>query len=191
MSTEIQETEVILPDVRVGYPHLFVAVPYKKGDDKNRFSITSYLPKSDEETKARIDTIVRDLVKENMEGVMPKKKDLPFSDGDGEDEAPEAQGNWVLRAYRPEFDSQDRPNPPQVMRLNTAVTNSQNNPVYAGCRCNVMLRFYYHTHWKRICLQVEIVQFKRDDEAFGAVRPSINAMPEIADEEEEGGGFDV
>jgi len=71
MSKELQENEIILPNVRVGYPHIFVAVPYKKGDDKKRFSITSYLPKADEATKARIDTVIRDLVKENMEGVIP------------------------------------------------------------------------------------------------------------------------
>ena len=184
MSMELQEGQIILEDVRVGYPTLFRAMPVKnEPEGKKRFSLRPYLPKSNKATKARIDKEIARIVRDELQGVMPPKDKIFLVDGDEKTDDDIAKGHWVISANRPEKDKQGRLNPPAVTHRNRKPAKEEDNPVYGGCRCNVLISIYLQKKWKRICAQLEVVQFIADDEPFGAPRVDPESvMPEMPDD---------
>ena len=186
MSTAtLPEGQVLIPNARLGYPKLFKPEAIKgMADSKPRYGCAIYLPKSDEATKAKIDKEVARLSKLHFKGVKPKSKDICILDGDGEDGDDNTKGYWVISANRAE--SQGRP---QVVNRNRKpIDSSESEIVYAGCRCNFLISFFVPKSWSKICASLEIVQFAKDDERFGAARAKAeDVMPELPDDDEDGG----
>lgn len=173
----------MIPNARLGYPKLWKAEAIKDmADSKPRFGCAIYLPKSDEATKAKIDTEITRLAKLHFKGTKPKAKDICIVDGDGEDGDENTKGYWIISANRAE--SQGRPQ--VVDRKAKPIDSSDASTVYAGCRCNFLVSFFKPKSWNKICASLEIVQFVKDDEPFGAPRPKAeDVMPELPDDEEE------
>lgn len=182
-NTQLPEGQVLIPSSRVGYPKFYKAEGIK-GDkeSKPRYGCQIYLPKSDESTKAKIDKEIARLSKLHFKGVKPKSKDLCIKDGDGEDGDENTRGYWIISANRAE--SQGRP---QVIdRSRKAIDSSDASKVYAGCYCNFLVSFFVPKNWGKITASLEIVQFVKDGEPFGAPRPVADqVMPELPEEEEE------
>jgi hypothetical protein len=180
MST-LPEGQVLIPNSRLGYPKLWKAEAIKGvADSKARFGCAIYLPKTDEATKAKIDKEIARLSKINFKGVKPKSKDLCVTDGDGEDGDENTKGYWIISANRAE--SQGRPQ--VVDRARKPIDSSDASTVYAGCVCNFLVSFFVPKNWSKICASLEIVQFVKDGDPFGAARVAAeDVMPELEDED--------
>ena len=182
-NTQLPEGQVLIPNSRIGYPKLYKPEAIKDmADSKPRFGCQIYLPKTDESTKAKLDKEVARLSKLHFKGVKPKAKDICIVDGDGEDGDEGTRGYWIISANRAE--NQGRPQ--VVDRNRKPIDSSDAATVYAGCRCNFLISFFKPKSWNKICASLEIVQFVKDDEPFGAPRPVADeVMPELGEDQEE------
>jgi len=179
-TTQLPEGQVLIQNSRIGYPKLYKAEGVK-GDatSKPRFGCQIYLPKSDEATKAKIDKEIARLSELHFKGVKPKSKDLCIKDGDGEDGDENTAGCWIISANRAV--SQGRPQ--VVDRKHKPIDSSESATVYAGCVCNFLVSFFVPKNWGKITASLEIVQYVKDGEPFGAPRPVADrVMPELADD---------
>jgi hypothetical protein len=178
---ELQEGQVLIPNARLGYPKLFKPEAIKKmPDSKPRYGCAIYLPKSDKKTKAAIDAEITRLAKLKFKGKVPKARDLFIQDGD-EDGDENTAGNWVISANRAE--SQGRP---QVIDRSRKAIDSGDGSIYAGCYCNFLIGVYVPANWDKICGSLEVVQFVKDGEPFGAGRVDVDAvMPNLGEEDED------
>jgi len=180
-NTPLPEGQVLVPVSRIGYPKLYKAEGIKGDSTSNpRFGCQIYIPKSDESTKAKIDKEIARLSKLHFKGVKPKSKDLCIKDGDGEDGDENTKGHWILSANRAE--SQGRPQ--VVDRNRRPIDSAESATVYAGCYCNFLVSFFVPKNWAKITASLEIVQFVKDGDPFGAPRPAAeDVMPELDEEE--------
>ena len=176
---QLNDTQIILWG-RLSYPKLFTPEAVKaEPDGKKRYGCQIMLPKSDEAAKARIEAIMRKLIKEKLKGVSPKRGDLCIKDGDGEDGTPETAGYWLISANRAE--TQKRPT--VLDRDKSPLTKDDTRP-YAGCWCQFLISLYIPGKWQKICASLEIVRFWKDDEPFGAPPADPDVMPDLDDEDE-------
>lgn len=183
MATTLPEGQVLIKNARLGYPKLWKAEGIKADPtSKPRYGCAIYLPKSDTATKAMIDAEIERLSKEKFKGVKLKSKDIFVSDGDGEDGDENTKGYWIISANRAE--TQGRPQ--VVDRSRKPIDSSEASMIYAGCVCNFLIGVYVPGKWQKICASLEIVQFVKDGEPFGAARVAADAvMPELEDEEDD------
>ena len=185
MST-LTEGQVFVPNSRIGYPKLYKAETMKNdANSKPRYGCQIYLPKSDEATKAKLDKEIARLSKVHFKGLTPKSKDLCIRDGDSADYGDEhTAGCWIISANRAE--TQGRPQVVDGKRK--PIDSSESGKVYAGCVCNFLIGVYVPKkgNTNQIAAVLEIVQFVKDGEPFGAARVvAEDAMPELEDEPEE------
>lgn len=178
----LNEGQVLIPTSRVGYLKVWKAEGIK-GDpsSKPRFGCQIYLPKSDTATKAKIDKELARLSKLHFKGIIPKQKDICVKDGDGDDGDENTEGCWIISANRAE--SQGRP---QVVDRARRPLNQDDNKVYSGCYCNVLVAFFVPKNWGKICASLEVVQFVKDGEPFGGGRVDAETvMPDLGDDEDD------
>ena len=172
----------MIPNARVGYLKIWKPEGIKNdATSKPRYGCAIYLPKSDVKTKAAIDAEVDRLSKLKFKGIKPKSKDLCIKDGDGEDGDDNTKGCWIISANRAE--SQGRP---QVIDRNRKALLPDDGKPYGGCYCNVLVSFFVPQNWSKICASLEVLQFVKDGEPFGAGRVDVESvMPDLGDEEED------
>lgn len=126
--------------VRFSYANVFE--PRKTLSGEEKYSLTILIPKSDNDTKVRIDAEINRILQENVadkfKGVMPANPKIPIHDGDGlkqtgEPYGPECKNCWVMN-----LTSNSAPE----------VVDAQVQPIiskdefYSGCYGRVSLRFY-------------------------------------------------
>ena len=173
-------THVVTGEVRFSYEHLMK--PHTN-DPKNpeRYSVTMLIPKSDIETKAKIDAGIRAALQNGVNrGLFDKalpldKLPTPLYDGDGVRAdgytpfGPECKGCWVMTASC----SVDRK--PEVVDINGApiVIASQ---VYSGCYGRVSLDFFPYSAAARKGVGCGLcnAQKTRDGEAIGFTRATAS-----------------
>jgi hypothetical protein len=179
-----KEGIIILRNVRLSYPKLHEATSIK-GDatSKPRYSANLLIRKDDDEAQALIKQEVKRLVKLHYKGVMPKSKNLPYTDGDGEDGDEFSTGCVVISANR--AGSQGKPTIIDGQK-NLIQAGDEKDP-YAGCYVNVKIGIYKPKNWDRICASLETVQFAKHGEPFGAGKPSADDMPDIEDDLDDSG----
>ena len=94
-------------EARLSYVHLFKPYAFQQGQEE-KYSVTVLVPKTDVETKARIDAAVEAAkqrgIADKWKGVCPPVLPVPVHDGDGvrpSDGTPfgdECRGHWVFTA---------------------------------------------------------------------------------------------
>lgn len=140
----MSETKVTTGRVRLSYVHVFK--PYAaRPDQKEKFSVTVLVPKTDTATKSRIDAAIEAAkqkgIAEKWNGVCPPILATPLHDGDGvrpSDGMPfgdECKGHWVFTASaNPEY-------PPEVVdaSLNPIINQSE---IYSGIYGRVNVNFF-------------------------------------------------
>ena len=178
-------TEVVTGEVRLSFVHVFKPYAYTQGSEE-KYSVTILLPKTDVDTKARIDAAIeaaKQMGKEKWNGEIPPVCPDPVHDGDGvkpSDGLPfgqECKGCWVFTA------SSKADYPPEVVDANGNPIISQSE-MYSGVYGRVCVNFfpYSFSGKKGIGCGLGPVQKIRDGEplsggttaaqAFGAPRPS-------------------
>ena len=136
--------EVTTGKVRLSYVNVFKPKAMQPGQDE-KYSCTILIPKTDTETKKRIDDAIEQAKKQGADdkwgGVIPPILPIPIHDGDGarpSDGMPygdECKGHWVLTA------SAKVDYPPDVVdkNLNPIINQSE---IYSGCYARVNITFY-------------------------------------------------
>ena len=170
----MNQSNVTTGEVRFSFVHVHKPYAYVQGQPE-KFSLTVLVPKSDVETKARIDTAIEAAkqrgLSEKWNGVLPPVLNTPIYDGDGTKTdgtpfGPECKGHWVFTA------STSVDYPPEVVDLqgNPILIPSQ---VYSGCygRVNVTFFPYMFGGKKGIGCSLGPVQKTRDGEALGGGTP--------------------
>jgi len=179
------EGQLVLKNVRLGYPKLFHAEAIKGLEDsKPRYGCALYLPKSDVASKARIDKEIARITKEHLKGVRPKSKDISISDGDGEDGDENTAGCWIINANRAEHQGR-----PQVVDRNLQPLTADDEKPYAGCYVMAVVCLYKPKAWNKVACSLEVIQFSRDGERFGAAPVDVHSvLTNLEDEDEDGDG---
>lgn len=189
MAITLKEGQQLIENARLGYPKLYVAESFRKNPlNKPRFGCQIYMPKSDVKGKAKLDAEIKRLVDTHLQGKMPSEADLPITDGDGPKGDEHTKGCWIISANRNEKDKNGRHNPPSVgEKFNGAWRDlkPEDGRPYGGCWCNFLVSHYYNNAWNRICTSLEIVQFVKDDEPFGAGAVNPDIMPDLSDEDDD------
>lgn len=169
-------TNVTTGEARLSYVHLFQPHAMQPGQEE-KFSTTILIPKSDVDTKARIDAAIeaakRKGVSEKWGGVQPPVIPTPIYDGDGVRPSdgmpfgPECKGHWVFTA------SCKADYPPEVVdvNLNPIINHSE---VYSGMYAQVNVSFYPYVFGgkKGIGCGLGPVRKTRDGEPLASGAPS-------------------
>lgn len=162
-------TRVVTDKVRLSYVHLFQPYTYQQGQDP-KYSCTVLVPKTDTDTKARIDAAIEAAKQEGASskwgGQIPPVVPVPVYDGDGvrpSDGQPfgdECKGHWVFTASSKQA--------PQVVdqAINPIIDQSE---VYSGMYARVSVNFfaYNSTGKKGIGCGLNNVQKITDGEPLG------------------------
>lgn len=169
--------ELIIKDVRLSFPNLFK--PKKsdndKGDSKLKYSASFIFDKKKD--AAQIKQVEAAIQKAWLETFGPKAgrvKKHPLRDGI-EYEDKDGYGENVM------FISAKNDRKPVVVDGQKQPLAEASGKPYAGCYVNAKVRFYGFDHatgGKQVCCSLEVVQFKRDGEPFGAGAASLDDMPE-------------
>lgn len=160
---------------RLSYPNLFQPRKVTEESDKQQYSATLLIPKTDTATIQAVQAAIQAAVKQGMEEGKFKQaidpahtKYPPLRDGDapnanGEPRSPEFAGHWFISAKAPESRK------PFVVdgNLNIVIDPTE---VYAGCYVNMAVQFYAYSHatgGKGISASLVGVQKVRDGEPLG------------------------
>jgi len=163
----LNQNQFTTGEARLSYAHLYE--PYSNNGGEAKYSTTVLVPKSDVQTKARIDAAIEYAkqkgVAEKWNGVLPPVVAVPVYDGDGvrpngEPFGAECKGCWVFTA--------SNKNPVQMVdaSMNPIV---QKGELYSGCYARVCVScFAYNSNGKRgIGIGLEAVQKLRDGDPLG------------------------
>lgn len=173
-------TAVTTGKVRLSFVHLFKPYAFQPGQEE-KFSTTILVPKSDPETKAKIDAAmsaaIEKGIKDNWNGVRPPILNTPVYDGDGtrpSDGMPfgdECKGHWVFTA------SSKIDYPPEIVDVsgNRIISPSE---IYSGIYARVHVNFYPYAFGgkKGIGVGLGPVQKVSDGEPLGGGAVSASAV---------------
>lgn len=177
------QNQLTLKGVRLSFPELFQAKAIEGG--KPRYSASFLIPKGDKEQLGAINKILKRITDEEFGGKSLPSDKLPIHDGEEKDYDGYA-GNYYLSAAK----GADQGRVTVVDRNKTPLTAEDGKP-YAGCFVNVVVRFYPlngkstkkpNGYGKRICCSLEVVQFDKDGDPFGA--PKVDLDSALPDEDE-------
>lgn len=169
-------TNVTTGKARLSYVHLFKPYAHTPGQEE-KFSCTVLVPKSDVETKARIDAAIEAAkqkgISDKWNGTCPPIVPVPVYDGDGVRPSdgmafgPECRGHWVFTA------SAKADYPPEVVDVNMNPIINQSE-IYSGIYARVNVNFYPYAFGgkKGIGCGLGPVQKLSDGEALGGSAPT-------------------
>lgn len=134
-------SRVVTDKARLSYVHLFTPYANANGGEA-KYSATILVPKSDTDTKARIDAAIQAAIANGVSskwnGVKPPQPSLPIYDGDGvrasgEPFGAECKGHWVFTASSKQA--------PQIVdaALNPIIDQTA---IYSGVYARVSLNFF-------------------------------------------------
>ena len=172
---------------RLSYVHVFKPDAATPGAEE-KFSTTILVPKTDVETKQKIDAAIKAAtelgVSEKWNGVKPPTVPNPIWDGDGvkqngEQFGPECKGHWVFTA------SAKAEYPPQVVdrRVQPILDQSE---IYSGCYANVAVNFfpYLFAGKKGIGAGLGNIQKIKDGESLAGTRTAEQDFAVVDDEDD-------
>lgn len=172
-----KSTEVTTGEVRISYEHLMKPYANQPGAEP-KYSATLLIPKTDIDTKRRIDAAIQAAIAEGVSskwgGIRPPQPPIPIYDGDGlrpngTPFGPECKGHWVMTASSK-----------MQQEIVDAAMNPIINPteVYSGMYARVNINFFaYNQAGKRgIGCGLGPVQKMRDGEPLGGRTTAAEAF---------------
>lgn len=163
-------THIVTGKVRLSYVHLFTPYANPNGNGEAKYSATILLPKSDIETKRRLDEAIQAAIQAGIaktwNGQKPPILAIPVYDGDGtrpSDGMPfgeECKGHWVFTASSKQA--------PQIVDLGLDPIINQSE-IYSGIYARVSVNFfpYSNSGKKGIGCGLGNVQKLEDGEPLG------------------------
>jgi len=196
--------EVMLRDVRLSYPHLFVPSASVDGGAL-KFRSNFLIDKTEEfgaKNYAACEAALDALIKETWKGKVPpiKSDRKSFRPGDTFANAETGEiytgyeGQHVVSASKSAAKSSDPDDRAHARFRPTMFTRSKekieedDGTLYAGCRVDAVVRFYTETRKEKggngIFATLEAVRFRRDDAPFGAAAVGADAFDDLEDEDD-------
>jgi hypothetical protein len=179
--------QITLINVRLSFADIFKAKAVSDGDP--RFSANFLLDPSTKSGKKQIKSLeenIQKLIKEEL-----KLKKLPAEKiclRDGDDKEYDGYAGMMF------LSAANKKRPQVVNRAQEPVTEEDLNEVpYSGCVCNAVVRLWAQNnkYGKRINASLEVVQFVKDGEAFGAPKVDVSdALPQLEDEDDDDSDLD-
>jgi hypothetical protein len=172
---------------RLSYAHVFKPHAATPGAEE-KYSTTILVPKTDVETKQKIDAAIKAAIElgvsEKWNGVKPPTVPNPIWDGDGvkqngEQFGSECKGHWVFTA------SAKVDYPPQIVdrRVQPILDQSE---IYSGCYANVSVNFfpYLFAGKKGIGAGLGNIQKIKDGESLAGGRTAEQDFAVVDDEDD-------
>lgn len=182
------KNQLTLKNVRLSFPELFTAKSINGG--KLRYTANFLIRKDDAAQIKAIKGIIDSITAEEFDGKKLPPERLPFSDGDDREYDGYA-GHYAISAAKPAASGR----PTVVDKDKTPLAADDGKP-YAGCFVNAIVRFYAingksdtksdKSYGKRICCSLEVVQFFKDGEPFGAGKVDLDALPDVEEDDVDG-----
>lgn len=181
----MRNAKVILKDVRISFPELFVKRRFDPDNTATKavYSAVFMVEKESDQHKQIVNAI-NALLKENNKGKGLPEDKLALKDGDMTDRE-EYHDHMIIRA--------NNANKITVVDRSRKPITEEDGVIYSGCYVNGIIELYWQDHpkWgKRINASLLGVQYVKDGDPFGG-SPSakIDDFVDFGDEEEE--EFDV
>jgi len=184
--------DIIIQDVRLSHPRLWVAEEYKQGDGRPRWSANFITPvgsETDKQIEACILRVAQDTwgkkAEKTLASIRGQKSQwcyMPYFDDDEDDDDTEFR---VLKSHTSKLKKDGTPKrPPTILDWNKDVLTAEAGRPYAGCFVNATVSIYIQPDGEHMGVRssFSIVQFARDGAAFGGGghAPNIDAMPDIS-----------
>lgn len=170
---ENDATTVMLRNVRLGFPTLFVPKCFGNENDpaKATYSVICMIPKTDTASIDAVRAAMNAAYKATWPTNGPKLPADKVCLKDGDDTDPEPNHGHMLLSAR----SKKRP---VVVGPNKAPLTEADGVIYGGCYGNVLVRIWAQdsTWGKRLNCSVEAVQFVKDGERFGSAPVSADVF---------------
>jgi hypothetical protein len=159
----MENKKIFLSNVRLSFPSLWVRSIFDGKEGK--YEATFLIPKSDTETKNKMDTTIRQMIAESKLKI-PKDK-ICVKDGD-DYEFDGYENTWTLKA------SNNRQ--PTLLDTDKTPLTTDDGKIYAGCYVNAVIEFWVqnNNYGKRINANLLGVQFVKHGEAFGTGAGTVN-----------------
>lgn len=184
MSENANPYEIVIQNATISFPKVFEAESIKGG--KPRFSASFLLDKeTDAKQIEKIEKTIAKLIKEKLKGKNGKAlTKLPadkvcLRDGD-EKEYDGYEGKMFINAA-------NLNRPTVVDRKQNPVTEAD-DLIYGGAIVTAIIRLWAQDskeYGKRINASLEVVQFIKEGQRFGAPKADLGALPELPDDEDD------
>jgi hypothetical protein len=181
--------EYIIKGARLSFPDLHE--PKSVNGGKPRFGASFLLDKdTDKKQIAEINAIMKEIADTEFGGKLPSGDRLAIRDG-SEKDYDGYENAMVISGARAE----KRKRPVVINAKKEQVAPDEDGYPYAGCYVNAKVNFYSLNgkndkghdaqHGKRVCCEIQVVQFAKHGEPFGSGTPSIADMPDVEDEDDD------
>ena len=159
----MENKKIFLRNVRLSFPSLWVRSIFDGKEGK--YEATFLIPKSDTETKDKINIAIKQMIAESKLKI-PKDK-ICVKDGD-DYEFDGYENTWTLKA------SNNRQ--PTLLDTDKTPLTTDDGKIYAGCYVNAVIEFWVqnNNYGKRINANLLGVQFVKHGEAFGTGAGTVN-----------------
>lgn len=178
MSTPQTEGQIVLTNVRGSFLDIFKAKAVNDGEP--RFSANFLLDKTKDAAQIKkIGDAIRALEATKFKGKKLPADKVCLRDGD-EKEYDGYENQMFLSAA-------NKKRPTVIDRDKTTLVEEDGKP-YAGCYVNAVVRLWAQDNQfgKRINASLEVIQFVKDGEAFGAPKVNLDVLPDMADDDLDG-----
>ena len=166
--------QIILPNVRLSFATIYTAKAVNDGEP--RFSCSFLMDKvKDKGLIAKVQAAIDEITKEKFKGKKLPADKVCLRDGDEKEFDGYANQMFVSAA--------NAKRPQVITRGKTAVREGEPEAPYSGCYVNGVIRLWAQDNkfGKRINASLEVVQFVKDGEAFGAPAVDLDCLPDLAE----------
>lgn len=170
-SRKVNETKVLLANVRLSYANIFEPKAFEGQEPK--YSVSLIIDKNDKDTIKLINEAIESARSQGAEkfwnGKIPKSLKMPLRDGDEERDEDEAYQNAFF------INANSKTAPQVVGTVRSKATGKcvelGSDDVYSGCYANVSINFYpYNNISKGVAAGLGNIQKCADGEPLGAGR---------------------
>lgn len=181
--------KIVLKDVRLAFPDVFVPVQYQ-GQGPFQYRSTFLIPPTNPGIGA-IEAALKTIAKEKWgakadaiyKAIMASSNKCCFVNGDTKAYNGYA-GNWALTATRNEKDGA-----PAVVDRNKSPLTEKHGKLYSGCHVNAVVELWAQDNafGKGLRATLVTVQFNKDDTSFGGAAPATaEDLDDLSFDDDEG-----
>ena len=174
---------ITIPLARLSYPSLFTKKGFDEStpDDRKKYEATFLIEKSEKATIKKIKEAALKCAKDKW-GKVPEKLVMSCLQDGSEKDDKDGYGDEVM------FVPAAAKHRPQTVNRDKTPVTEEDNVLYAGCYVTGVISLYAWTFKNRkgISANLDVVQFRKDGEPFGAGKPDLDeVLPDLDDEDDD------